>query len=260
MSVIGAVRPDLPLAHVNPVAKLAATLPLAIALVLTLDPVSAAVALVLELLVLVAVGFGPLLRSKRLLPIWIAAPLTGLSMLLYGEASGEVHWSFGLAAISDGSIAIALTTVLRVLAIALPGVVLFLTIDPTDLADGLAQTLRLPDRFVLGALAALRLAGGLVDDWRMLALARRARGVADGGPVVRFVRQAFALLVLAVRRGGTLATAMEGRGFGGSGERTWARTAHFGRVEWLVVAVGCAVAALAVAVSVAVGSWNVIWA
>ncbi len=34
-----------------------------------------------------------------------------------------------------------------------PRVVLFVTIDPTDLADGLAQTLHLPARFVLGALA-----------------------------------------------------------------------------------------------------------
>ena len=82
---------------------------------------------------------------------------------------------------SEGSLALALATMIRVLAIALPAVVLFVTVDPTDLADGLAQVLKLPARFVLGALAALRLVGSSIDDWRALELARRARGVADRG-------------------------------------------------------------------------------
>ena len=73
--------------------------------------------------------------------------------------------------VSDGSLELALATLLRVLAIGLPAVALFITIDPTDLADGLAQTLRLPARFVLGALAGLRLIGlagrtGARSRWR----------------------------------------------------------------------------------------------
>jgi energy-coupling factor transport system permease protein len=148
----------------------------------------------------------------------------------------------------------------RVIAIALPAVVLFLTIDPTDLADGLAQTLRLPSRFVLGALAALRLVGSSVDDWRTLSLARRARGVADRGLIRRGLGQAFALLILAIRRGSTLATAMEARGFGAPGERTWARVARFGVAEWVVIAVGCLVAAIAAMAAILTGSWNTVWA
>ena len=97
---------------------------------------------------------------------------------------------------------------LRVLAIAVPSVVLFATTDPTDLADALAQLVRLPARFVLGALAGLRLVGLLIDDWRELAMARRARGVADTGRIRRFAGQTFALFVLAIRRGTKLATAM----------------------------------------------------
>ncbi|QTX04518.1 energy-coupling factor transporter transmembrane component T family protein [Agromyces archimandritae] len=256
---IGLVRAGLPLASINPVAKLLAAVPLSVALILTLDPVSAATALLAELALFAAVGLGPLAFSVRTLPVWIAAPLTGVSMLLYGESSGATFFEFGLIHISEGSIHIAASTTLRVLAIALPAVVLFLTIDPTDLADGLAQTLRLPARFVLGALAALRLAGTTVDDWRMLSLARRARGVGDGAFPVRFARQSLALLVLAVRRGGTLATAMEARGFGSDVPRSWWRPARFGRAEWATVAAGAAVAALAVGVAVATGSWNVIW-
>lgn len=256
---IAAVRPELPLATVNPVAKLAAAVPLSVALVVTLDPVSAGTAIVLELLVFALIGLGPLAFSRRTLPVWIAAPLAGVSMLLYGEASGRTHLEFGLIQVTDGSIAIALSTTLRVIAIALPAVVLFLTIDPTDLADGLAQTLRLPARFVLGALAALRLAGATADDWRTLALARRARGIGDGALLPRLVRQAFALLVLAIRRGSTLATAMEARGFGSEVPRSWAREARFGAREWATIAVGVVIAVLATAAAVATGSWNVIW-
>ncbi|MFF2369549.1 energy-coupling factor transporter transmembrane component T family protein [Agromyces sp. NPDC058110] len=256
---IASVRPGLPLGDVNPVAKVAATVPLSIVLILTLDVVSASVAILCEIVVFALVGLGGLLWSPRTLPVWIAAPLTGFSMVLYGAPSGATLWDFGLIHVTEGSVQIGLATTARVIAIALPAVVLFLTIDPTDFADGLAQTLRLPARFVLGALAALRLVGSSIDDWRTLDLARRARGIADRGPIVRFVGQAFALLVLSIRRGSTLATAMEARGFGAAGERTWARTARFGRVEWGVIGVGCLVAALSATVAVVTGSWNVVW-
>ncbi|GAA1950889.1 energy-coupling factor transporter transmembrane component T family protein [Agromyces allii] len=256
---IASIRPGLPLARVNPVAKVAATVPLSIVLILTLDVVSASVAIVCEILVFTLVGLGGLLWSPRTLPVWIAAPLTGVSMVLYGAPSGAVLWEFGLIHVTEGSVQIGLATTARVIAIALPAVVLFLTIDPTDLADGLAQTLRLPARFVLGALAALRLVGSSIDDWRTLHLARRARGIADRGVLRRSLGQAFAMLVLSIRRGGTLATAMEARGFGADTERTWARAAHFGRVEWIVIVVGCVVAAVSATVAVTTGSWNVVW-
>ena len=45
-----------------------------------------------------------------------------------------------------------------------------------------------------------------------MALSRRARGIGDHGAIRRFATMAFALLVLAIRRGSKLATAMEARG------------------------------------------------
>ncbi|HYP72544.1 MAG TPA: energy-coupling factor transporter transmembrane component T, partial [Microbacterium sp.] len=160
--------------------------------------------------------------------------------------------------ISEGSIALAVATFFRVLAIALPSVVLFVTVDPTDLADGLAQIVRLPARFVLGALAGLRMVGLFLDDWRALELARRARGVADRGRIRRFLGMAFALLVLSIRRGSKLATAMEARGFGAPVPRTWARTSTFGGREWALVAIGAAISTIAVTASVLAGTWNFI--
>lgn len=256
MTILAPVGTMTALGRLNPVAKIAATIPITVALVLTLDWVSATVALLLELVLLSAGGLGRVVFSARCLPVWLAAPLTGFSMVLYGQASGETYFQFWLMHVTDGSIAIGLATCMRVLAIALPAVVLFITIEPTELADGLAQVVKLPSRFVLGALAALRLVGLFIDDWRSLQLARRARGVADRGLLRRLLGQAFALLVLSIRRGSKLATAMEARGFGGPTRRSWARTSTFGAAEWVLIAVGCVIAAISVTVAVATGSWN----
>lgn len=245
-----------PIADLNPVAKLGAALLIALPLVLTIDPVSAAVALALELPLLAAAGLGWREFWVRTLPIWIAAPLAGLTIALYGATSGEVYVEWFVVRVSEGSLTLALATSLRVLAIGLPAVVMFVTVDPTDLADGLAQLLHLPARFVLGALAAMRLVGLLTDDWRALALARRARGVADTGRVRRVLGMAFALLVLSIRRGSALATAMETRGFGGRGPRTWARESRFGPRDGALLLAGAAISATAVTVAVLTGSWN----
>ncbi len=246
------------MARVNPVAKLGASAIITIPLVLTLDVVSATVALVLELLLMPLAGLGWREFWARTWIVWLLAPLTGLTIALYGRASGEVYVEWLFVKVSEGSLVLALATTIRVLAIALPSVVLFATVDPTDLADGLGQVLRLPARFVLGALAGLRMVGLFLDDWRALELARRARGVADRGRLRRFLGMAFALLVLSIRRGSKLATAMEARGFGAPGARTWARESHFGAAEWALMAVGLAIALVATAAALAAGTWNFI--
>ena len=245
--------------RVNPVAKLAAALIIAVALVPSIDWVSAAVALSAEIVLFAWAGLSLRQFALRTLPVWIAAPLGGFTMLLYGDPSGQTYIEFLAVHVTDGSITLAIATMLRVLAIALPAVVLFVTVDPTAFADALAQRLRLPSRFVLGALGALRLVALLLDDWRSLELARRARGIADRGRLRRFPGQAFALLVIAIRRGGRLATAMEARAFGAPIPRSWARTSPFGARDFVLVLLAIAVAALAVSVSVATGAWNPIF-
>lgn len=243
---------------INPVAKLATAAMIAVALVLSVDWVSALTALVLEIPLILALGirWRPLLVRGAV--ITVAAALTALTNLLYGEPSGTVHWHFLLVNVSDGSIELASAMFLRVLAIALPSVFLFVDVTPTELADGLAQVLRLPARFVVGALAGLRMVGLLGQDWRYLGYARRARGVADHARLRRLLGQAFALLVFALRRGSKLATAMEARGFGAYPNRTWARPSPFGWREAGLIAVGAAIAASAIAVSVTAGAWQFI--
>ncbi|WP_220038711.1 ATP-binding cassette domain-containing protein [Curtobacterium sp. MCLR17_040] len=241
---------------VQPVASLIGVLALGVCLVLSLDVVSAAVALALELALL------PLLRLPvrtlllRLAPVLVAVPLTAVSIALYGRPSGREWFDLGFAHVTDGSLTLALATALRVLAVGVPAIALFVRVDPTDLADGLAQVLRLPARFVLGALAAVRMMTLLVDDWRQLAMARRARGLADSGRLRRGATMAFALLVLALRRATTLAVAMESRGFGAPGRRTWARVARFAGPEWAMVAALVGVGIMSIAVAVSVGTWR----
>ncbi|MGN6428246.1 MAG: energy-coupling factor transporter transmembrane component T family protein [Leifsonia sp.] len=258
MSVLEPIRRG-PLAALNPVAKLGAALIVTAVLIVSIDPVSAAVALGLELVLLCFAGIPARTLLPRLAPILVAAPLAALTTALYGRSSGTVYLHWWAVEVSDGSLQLGLATMLRILAIGLPAVLLFVTIDPTDLADGLAQILRLPARFVLGGLAGLRLVGLFVDDWRALTLARRARGVAESGALRRLLGQSFALFVLSLRRGSKLATAMEARGFGTTEDaRTWARPSVFRGRDWAALGVAALVAGTAAAVAIAVGSWNVL--
>jgi energy-coupling factor transport system permease protein len=253
---VGTAAPTSAVARVNPVAKFGAAVVLAVVLLASLDLVTAVVALAAELALMPLAGLDWRTFWRRTGPLWIAAPLAGFTTALYGEDSGPVLFEAGFLTVTEGSVEFGVIIAVRVFAAGLPAVVLFATVDPTDLADGLAQVLRLPARFVLGGLAGLRLVGLFVDDWRALSLARRARGVADRGRLRRFANQAFALLVLSVRRGSKLATAMEARGFGSDAPRTWARSSPFGGREWALLAGSAALGALAVTVSVALGSWR----
>ncbi len=247
-----------PIAPRAALAKLAAALLIAVPLILSIDVVSASVALLLEIPLLLLAGLGRREFWTRTAVLWIAAPLSALTIALYGAQSGAVHFEWLFMRISDGSLSLAAATAVRVLAIGLPSVVLFVTVDPTDLADGLAQRLRLPARFVIGALAGMRMLGLLADDWRALALARRARGVADQGRVRRALGMAFALFVLAIRRGSSLATAMEARGFGAPGPRSWARESPWTWRDTALVLVAVVIPAAAIAVAAATGAWNFI--
>lgn len=258
---VAELAPRIPLIdRLNPVAALAAGLAPALILIATIDVVSAATALLLQLLLLPLLGVDARTLIRRTAPVWIAAPLTGLTILLYGQTSGTVYAEFLFVRISDGSIELALASMLRVLAIGIPAVALFARVDVTRLGDALAQTLRLPARFVLGAVAALRMITVLRDDLRMLERARRARGLAERGRVRRLGGLALSLLVLAIRRGAALAIAMEARGFGAPVTRTWMRPSLWTRLDTATVLVALSVAVLATIAAVATGQWNSILA
>jgi energy-coupling factor transport system permease protein len=236
--------------NINPLAKLLAAAVVSLVLLLTLDPVSGAVALVIELCLLPFAGVPARKLWDSLAPLLIAAPLAGLSTLLYGRGGGELLATIGPWSILSGNVLLAIAITIRVLAIVLPAVVLFASTDATDLADALAQLWRLPARFVIGALAAIRMLGLMGDDWRMLGMARRARGVRG-----EFSRP-LAFLTIAIRRGSLLATAMEARGFDSRHNRSWARSSRWSSADTLFVAGAVLVALAAITVSILTGAWN----
>lgn len=244
---------------VNPATRLLLAVVLSVPLVITLDWLSALVALVLEFAALVACGFEPLRMVRRILPLFFVAPMGAISMLLYGQVGGRIWWHWGPVTISDNSQMLALAMFIRIFALALPSVMLFADIDATRMADGLAQVLKLPSRFVLGSLAGVRMLGLFTDDWRTLGQARRARGLGDLGRLRRWALMSYALLVLALRRGAKLATAMEAKGFGSPITRTWARPSRVGLPDLGALLVSLLVAAASLGAAWHVGTLWTVW-
>lgn len=246
------------LARTNPVARVLALLVATTPLLITIDPVSAGVALALELALMPLSGVSARSFFMKATPLLVAAPLGALSMLLYASPGGTVYWQFGPAAISDHSIWLALGIGLRMCAIVMPAIALLDRIDPTDMGDGLAQILHLPARPVLAALAGARMTSLMAADWKALERARRARGVGDASRIRSFLRGSFSLLVFALRRSGKLATTMEARGFGAAGKRTWARVSRLCAADAALMVVAIALPAIALAASIWAGTFALV--
>lgn len=237
------LRPDpaAPLARANPTAKLGAAAILMAGLFFSSGPL--APALVLAAL-LATIPFTGLSRSgllRRTWPLLLAALSVGvLNVLLARAVAGGPDLVRGL---SLG---------LRLLGIALSGVLAIASTDPTDLADSLQQQARLSPRLAIGALAAVRMLPILAQEWQTLGMARRARGVSGGGSALEATRLAFgtllALLVASVRRATRLATAMDARGFGSAPCRTIARRQEMRRSDWWLVGAAVLLTGLAVAI------------
>ena len=246
------------LARTNPVARVLALLVATTPLLITIDPVSAGVALALELALMPLSGVSARSFFLKATPLLVAAPLGALSMLLYASPGGTVYWQFGPAAISDHSMWLALGIGLRMCAIVMPAIALLDRIDPTDMGDGLAQILHLPARPVLAALAGARMTSLMAADWKALERARRARGVGDASRIRSFLRGSFSLLVFALRRSGKLATTMEARGFGAQGRRTWARVSRLSVADAVLMVVAIALPAIALAASIWAGTFALV--
>lgn len=236
--VPGAVPKSL-LGRTNPVSRLLGVMLMTTPLLATVDWLSATVALVMEVPLILASGLGIKKILSRIWPILVAAPISATSMLLYGAPSGETYWQWGFMHVTEGSVGLALGIFLRIMAIGIPAVIMFIDADPTEMADGLAQILKFPAVPVLAALAGFRTAGLMIRDWESLARARRARGLGDRGKIADITSRVFAMLVLALRRGAKLATTMEARGMGardknGNLLRTWARPSYLTGVDYLL--------------------------
>jgi energy-coupling factor transport system permease protein len=240
------LRPDpgAPLARANPVAKLGAAAILMAGLFLSSGPLPPALVLVVLIPSVAITGLAPRDLLARTWPLLLVAMSVGLlNVLLAPGGRGGPDLVRGL---SLG---------LRLLGIALSGVLAIASTDPTDLADSLQQQAHLSPRLAIGVLAAVRMLPILAVEWQVLGMARRARGVSAGRSPIEAARLGFGmllpLLVGSVRRATRLASAMEARGFGAANCRTIARPQRMRHADWWLLAGALLLAVLAVAIGLA---------
>jgi energy-coupling factor transport system permease protein len=238
--------PDVPLSRINPVAQLSAIVVVTLVLITSLDVVTPAVMVAVELCLFPSAGLtSPRTVWLRTWPMLFGAASVGLVNVLLAE---------------DADLVTGLGLALRVVGLALPGVLLVASTDPVRLADALTIHWRMSPRFAYGALAALRLVPLLVAEFDSVRLAQRTRGVEAGRNPVARVRMlagiGFILLVGAVRRGSRLATAMDARGFDSGIPRTNARGSALHLRDAAFVGGAVVACAAAVALSVTVGVWD----
>ena len=245
------LRPDprALLARANPVAKLSAAAILMAVLFLASGPITPALILagIVASVPLTGLGLGTLLL--RTWPLLVAAFMVGvLNVVLAPAVAGGPNLETGLG------------LGLRLLGIALSGVLALASTDPTDLADSLQQQARLSPRLAVGVLAAVRMLPILATEWQLLSMARRARGISAGWSPLLAARLAFgkllALLVGAVRRATRLALAMDARGFGSQPCRTLARPRALTLPDGALVAGALVLAFGATSLSIALGTWR----
>jgi energy-coupling factor transport system permease protein len=263
MQLLTPLEPDPSafLVRANPVAKLGASLILLIALFASLDAVTSIVilAVLLALLPFSGLAAGVLLRRSWLI-LLLALSIGVFNVFFAADQLGPTVFAIGPLHIGSETLVNGSGVALRLLAIALAGLVALATSQPTDLADALIQQLRVSPRFAIGALASLRLLPLLGHEWQLISMARRARGVDAGrNPIAAarlFAGQLLALLIGAVRRAGRMAQAMEARGFGAMPCRTVARVQRMRMHDWALLGGALAVAVAAIGISIALGTWR----
>ena len=146
-----------------------------------------------------------------------------------------------------------LTAGLRIVVLAWPGSVMAGYIDPSRLADYLAQTLHLPARLIAAFAAALQRFTGFGLAWQQLERVRRVRGFgASRNPIANGRHAAnvsFALLVQAMRGATSTSIAMDARGFAAAQGRTWALPAPWVRLDVLAIVLGALLGAVPIVAS-----------
>jgi energy-coupling factor transport system permease protein len=236
--------------RLNPLTKLAVTLPMWIVLSLVTDPVTPLCFIALSTLVLWLLGgVSPLRQARLLWPFWALALSTLVSFALFQQPSRpdyQVLWQLGPLRVTDEGLLVGLATALRILALFSISMLFVMTTDPVQFIQSLIQQTGISYRFGYGVLAAYRFVPTVAAEVEQIRAAHHVRGFAPGwGPRGLWRRlRAFAIPLLAasIRRADQVARAMDSRAFG-AGERTYFRAQRFRAADALFL--GAAVLATA---------------
>lgn len=217
------------LRRLNPLAKIAATLPVVVLLVFT-DRATLPLIFTVLALLLLAVGGG--LTARLALFVFVGLPAAALVMTggfaLWVDparvAETPVVASVGAWTLHAGALAIGGTTALRVLSILTLSLIAGATSTGPDVVRSMVQQLRVPYRIGYTALAAFRFVPRFGSELETIRKAHRVRGMAGGpGPIAavrRNVGYAVPLLASAIRHAERVALSMDARAFGAHPTRT----------------------------------------
>ncbi len=242
----------------NPVARIGGALLFSIPLYVSLNIVTATVGLICALIGLLAIRVPIKKIVLASIPVLIIVPWTFLAVFLYGKSGGTLYFQWGFFRATQRSLYLAASTSIRMMAVAIPSIVLAWGIDPTRFADSCAQILRLPTGIVYGGLAGLRILTLLPTDWTTISYARRARGIEHKWKILDFPAQVFSLLVQSLRRAESMSIALIARGFSPHVKRTYARKEVLHVRDWLfiTIAAGLAISAILAAYFTGFFQWG----
>ena len=179
-----------------------------------------------------------------------AVGTAGIASLLYGTHRGATLFQWGLMHISDGSIATSSAAMLRILAIALPALLVARAISAHEVLATCAVKRILPDRVALATLIALRLIPVISSDLDETRQARRANGRTS-----RPFAVALTTLVIAIRRAVRMSDVAEIRGFSRS-NRTWSVYRPLGIRDWILITGSVLIGVASMVLVAYLGVWN----
>ena len=207
----------------------------------------------LPLIALLAAMAGDVLtRPSRtaLTVLGITVGTAGLASLLYGLPGGHIYWEWGYASISDKSVEIAVSSMLRIIIIALPAMFVVSAVSAHEFLATCAVRRIVPDRVALATLIALRLVPIISADLDETRQARRANG-RSAAPFAT----ALTTLVIAIRRAVRMSDVAEIRGFSRP-NRTWSVYRPLELRDWILISGSIAIGLAALMTVAYLGLWN----
>ncbi len=214
--------------HINPLAKLAAPVVPAIALLFVRDIDTPLTFLALSYLVLLT---GARMTKALALILFVAFPLaiavTGAGLALWMDASqvgGATVFTLGPLIVTTGAVEQGFAAALRLASLIAVSLIAGVTTSGPDLVRASVQYLKLPYRIGYTALAAYRFVPRFKHELSIIRSAHRVRGRHGGrGPIAAIARgwgYMLPLMAGAIRHAERVALAMDSRAFGAHATRT----------------------------------------
>ncbi len=179
-------------------------------------------------------------------PILVLALITVFYHVLFSSrGTTTIVEIFGFR-VTEGALTMAVFYSLRLVLFVAVAFLITLTSSPSDLADAFAkllkplQKIRIPvDDIALILFLAIRFIPVLYEEFTTIRNAQIIRGVRFSGSLVNRLKKTVYIIipvfVAAIQRADELALAIQARGYGTGGNRTFYSHSRFGRKEWLFV-------------------------